>query len=137
MGFSILRAYWFIFRPKTRGAKAILSYQGKILLVKPTYGYKYTFPGGGIKKKESPEEGLRREIKEELGIELGEVKFLGSFVSTAEYKKDEVFAFFSELKTDELIIQKFEIEKIKWVTLAEVEKLGPVSGRIVSLYLNG
>lgn len=41
--------------------------EGRVLLVKETPGF-MSFPGGGLDHGESPEEGLKREIREELGI---------------------------------------------------------------------
>ncbi len=106
----------------------------EILLVKNTYGYKYTLPGGGIKKTESPELGLKREVKEELGIDLGSVSFLGSFVSTAEYKKDKVFAFLGQLSNKEIYIDNLEIDEAKWFQLNKLPNLGPVTMKILDLY---
>ncbi|MBI6015060.1 NUDIX domain-containing protein, partial [Clostridium perfringens] len=34
----------------------------------------YKFPGGGVEKGETPEETLRREVQEETGYILNEVK---------------------------------------------------------------
>lgn len=39
-------------------------------------GNYYTFPGGGIEERESLEDGAKREIKEELGIEVNIIKRL-------------------------------------------------------------
>ena len=68
---------------------AILGYDGKILLIKrgeePEKG-KLDFPGGFVDPKETAEEGLKREIKEELNINLGELKYLGSYPNLYTYK---------------------------------------------------
>ncbi|HEY4501562.1 MAG TPA: NUDIX domain-containing protein [Candidatus Paceibacterota bacterium] len=128
------RTFWFIFRPHTRGAKIVLVSGGEILLIKNTYGYKYTLPGGGIKKTESPEAGLKREIKEELGIDLETTRLLGSFVSTAEYKKDEVFAFAGGLSKKEVYVDNFEIDEVKWFQLDKLPSLGPVTMKVLDLY---
>jgi NAD+ diphosphatase len=68
---------------------AVLEYHGKILLIKrgeePRKG-KLDFPGGFVDPKETAEDGLKREVKEELNINPGELKYLGSFPNIYEYK---------------------------------------------------
>lgn len=43
---------------------------GHVLLVKATYRDKWTLPGGVVERGESPRDGARREVFEELGIDL-------------------------------------------------------------------
>jgi 8-oxo-dGTP diphosphatase len=55
---------------------AIIINDSKILLikrVKPNIEY-YTFPGGGIENNETFEQTLKREVKEELSLEISEWK---------------------------------------------------------------
>jgi ADP-ribose pyrophosphatase YjhB (NUDIX family) len=53
------------------GVCAIVRNQrGEILLVKHTYRYDWYLPGGGLRRGEAPAEGLRRELREEVGLEL-------------------------------------------------------------------
>ncbi len=61
------------------GVKAIIEKDGKILFLKRSKEYKdldeaWDIPGGRINFGEEPEEGLRREIIEETGLELNEIK---------------------------------------------------------------
>src|SRR3989338_688134 len=61
------------------GVKAIIEKDNKILLLKRSEKYEHLtncwdIPGGRINFGEEPEEGLRREIKEETGLELKEIK---------------------------------------------------------------
>ena len=49
--------------------RAIIIQDNKILMVHTNKG-DYKFPGGGIKKAESHEEALRREVIEETGLML-------------------------------------------------------------------
>lgn len=53
---------------KTRTTvRAIIIKDGKVLMVYAAKFLDYTFPGGGLKANETHLEGLKRELKEELG----------------------------------------------------------------------
>lgn len=44
--------------------------QGRVCIVEPTYKELWHFPGGTIETDESPAAGYRREVLEELGVDL-------------------------------------------------------------------
>lgn len=52
------------------GQKVILEREGKVLLCRGIGSTSWDLPGGRLNKDEDPQTGLRREIKEELGIEV-------------------------------------------------------------------
>jgi nucleoside triphosphatase len=54
---------------------AIIVNEGKMLLIRSRYGGKYFLPGGGIETGERIEVALRREVKEETGIEIDALDF--------------------------------------------------------------
>ena len=63
---SFLKIYWFIFRPKTKGVICLILSGDELLLIRHTYGHSaWTLSGGGLKKNESKEEAVKREVKEE------------------------------------------------------------------------
>ena len=94
---SLRRLYWFIFRPHTQGVKCLIENDDKYLLVKTSYSGDYwTLPGGGCDYKEAPEQAIKREVVEELGIILTDVVLLGSYESTVEYKRDTVYLFYGK-----------------------------------------
>lgn len=62
--------------------RAIIIRENEILLCQPKGANWYFFPGGGIHFGEGIEDALRRELKEELGAELLESKFIGVVEST-------------------------------------------------------
>jgi 8-oxo-dGTP pyrophosphatase MutT (NUDIX family) len=135
-----LRFYWFFFRLfgwKTRGAKIILSHKDEILFVKHSYGRKYSFPGGSLKKGESPEDGIKREVKEELGITLDDVTFIDSFVPDIKYehRRNTIFVFKAELTDKKVYIDNIEIEGFLWATPNNPPVLGHVNSQILDIYL--
>lgn len=115
LSLPIRRFYWFIFRPKTFGVKCLIECNGKFFLMKNSYGGNYwTFPGGGIKRNESPEEAVRREIKEETGIILDNVKKVGEYQSVLEFKQDIVYCYYAKISDPNFTIDKGEILEAGW-----------------------
>jgi mutator protein MutT len=51
-------------------AYAIIVNEGRLLLVRLRPTMKFHLPGGGIEPGETPEETVRREVREETGIEI-------------------------------------------------------------------
>jgi len=93
--FALRRLYWWIFRPKTRGVRAIaIDQDGKVLLVRHSYGSGWYLPGGRVKRKEEDERALRRELHEETGVSIGtDMKVLGQYRNEREHKKDTIIVF--------------------------------------------
>ena len=115
-GIHLLRIYWFVFKPTTSGVKCLIeNSKQEILFIRNTYGSKkWNLPGGKIEKGESPEEAVRREVREELNIYLGKVAEVKSFLSTLEYKKDKIFVFRSQVLDNKFKVDKKEISDAKW-----------------------
>ena len=51
--------------------------QGKYLLVKPNYRDYWILPGGVVEKDEAPLQAMHREVKEEIGVSLPNIRFAG------------------------------------------------------------
>ena len=83
------RFYWFFRRPQTKGVKVLIfNSNKKILMVRLTYyPNTWTFPGGGVNKKENTKDAALRECKEEVGIELSFVDLITTLDFKHEYKK--------------------------------------------------
>ncbi|MDO8667814.1 MAG: NUDIX hydrolase [bacterium] len=81
--------------PKKRmGAGAIIMNDtGEILFVKASYKDHWTLPGGVVEKDESPKIACLREVKEETGLSLADVKFLGVDYAPAREEKNENLQF--------------------------------------------
>lgn len=113
--FPVVRLYWFLFRPASTGVKCVISTGDTILMIRNTYGRKrWTFPGGSLKKRELPTEAIQREIWEEVGIRLTNLRLLGQFLSTQEYKKDTVVCFRADAVGASLSTDPHEILEARW-----------------------
>lgn len=113
--YPLFKLYWFIFRPKAHGVKCVIQNDGRILMIRNTYGHKFwTFPGGGVDKGETAEQAIRREIMEEVGVTVRDLRKIGAFFTTAEHKKDTVTVFTGESDGDQLKIDKGEILEARW-----------------------
>jgi len=92
------RAWWFVARPFSVGVLGlVVDDEGRILLVEQTYRSGWYLPGGGVGRKEALDAALRRELREEVGVEPTEAPRLhGIYWNFAESKSDYVAVFVVE-----------------------------------------
>jgi 8-oxo-dGTP pyrophosphatase MutT (NUDIX family) len=89
-------AYWRVFQPVTLGARVILVRDGQVLLIRHSYRPGWFMPGGGIKRRETLEDAARREVREETGAEVGELRLLGFYDNFGERKSDHIAIYVPE-----------------------------------------
>jgi len=102
---------------------------GAVLIVKSQkWGRKYTVPGGHIELGERAEDAIRREVKEETGLDCEPVKLL--LVQQAIYPKDyhqhEHFIFMDYLcvaKGTQVKLDERELQEYVWVNPEDALKL--------------
>ena len=76
---ATLLSYKFLFRPRLKRVRCLILHQEKVLLVRHVGGgNEWSLPGGGAKSGESVFDTARREVAEELGIELTHFDSLGA-----------------------------------------------------------
>ncbi len=122
-----VKVYWRIFKPKSFGVKVLLTHpaeKSKVLLVRHSYGNTslWNIPGGGYNpKNESAEKAARREVFEELGVEVLQLSLLGEYLTSIEGKKDTVTMYRGTIESTSTIKTNPEILEIEW---AESSLLG-------------
>lgn len=126
----ILKVAWRVFGPTTMGVKIIArDPDGRILLVKARYLEQWTLPGGGVHKRETPEDAAVRELREETGIRVApdELRLVGLLSSFREGKSDYVAVFACELGAGVTPSPGGEIEGVAFCRVDELPE--PTSER--------
>ena len=84
----------------------------------------WSFPGGHMKEDETPEQALKREMKEELEVEIIKFKKLGSFKDKDPTSKKE-YNHIAFLCTgwDKHISGTTEQKQVRWIKINEIEKI--------------
>lgn len=136
LAYLLLQVYWFVFRPQIRGVKCLIEFEGKVLMIRNTYGrMRWTFPGGGYKRNESAESAVRREVMEEVGIALTRLTPIGEYTSTEGYKRDTVKCYRAESSTASFEIERNEIYEAAWFAWDNLPvELASDARRVIELY---
>ncbi|MEA3067109.1 MAG: hypothetical protein QOK41_516 [Sphingomonadales bacterium] len=89
-GHQLLKAGWFVRRPRTFGAHAIaLTPERRLILVKLRYAPGWRLPGGGRRADEDPEGAVLRELREEIGMTShGAVRLAAELEQATDFKLD-------------------------------------------------
>jgi ADP-ribose pyrophosphatase YjhB (NUDIX family) len=104
-----------------RGVKCVLVDADKVLLVRHTYGpNEWDLPGGGLKRNESPQSGARREMKEELGVEIDNWLSVGDVLGRYQRAKSTMHCFRAELTRPKLSLDPGEILTARWFSPEEL-----------------
>ncbi|NNE99842.1 MAG: nucleoside triphosphatase NudI [Pyrinomonadaceae bacterium] len=110
--------------------------KGELLLCKmpPNRGVfpgQWGLPGGGIKPNETMEEALRREMKEEIGIEIENIEpvffkdgeFEKTFADSSKRKVYMIFLLFNCRASEDQLQLSEEFEEYRWISLEDAGTL--------------
>jgi ADP-ribose pyrophosphatase YjhB (NUDIX family) len=87
--------------------EAMIMKDGKILLLRrnnPPVQGQWWFPGGRLRKGESFEAALRREVKEETGLAIKPVKFIGVYNRVFPERHDVTLAFLCKIENKSTVV---------------------------------
>ena len=103
---------------------AVIKNEDKIFATQRGYGeFKdgWEFPGGKIEPGETPQQALKREIREELDTEIA----VGDLIDTIEYDYPtfhlSMDCFWCEVVSGELVLK--EAEAARWLTKEELDSV--------------
>ena len=93
------------------------------------YPLKWEFPGGKVEQGESIEQGLRRELREELSIDAGPVEYTETEVS--HYDDGSVYEVnYCFLGSFSGTMKNNVFEDVRWVTASELPTYDILQGNI-------
>jgi ADP-ribose pyrophosphatase YjhB (NUDIX family) len=116
LGYLVLRPWWFVTRPHTRGVKAVVRCGDRVLLVRHTYARRneWDLPGGFLHPGEDPEIALARELGEELGVTPAKVTDIGVTPSRFDHKREQLFTFVVDVDGETVRASEAEIADARW-----------------------
>ena len=138
------RLYWRVRKPRTLGVRAVvLDENDRVALVRHTYTDQWYLPGGGVKKGESFETALHRELKEEVALSNARIeRVLGVYHSRRDSKDDHIVIFAvrvadsaaQDLRPADLM----EIEEVRWFAMDGMPaEVSPATRRRLAEYRAG
>lgn len=140
----LARVYWRFRRPRTLGVRAVvLDESDRVALVRHTYADHWYLPGGGVKKGESFEAALHRELDEEIALKNVQVeRVLGIYHSRREAKDDYIVIFAVRVDdgaaAESRRADAMEIDEVGWFPLDRLpEAVSPATARRLSEYRAG
>ncbi|MEK7552265.1 MAG: NUDIX hydrolase [Patescibacteria group bacterium] len=111
--------------PKKRVGAGVLFFntKGELLIVKPDYRKEWLVPGGVTDENESPLHSAVREVKEEIGLDVTELKLVGVYYGPKNgiFTDSLKFIFSGGVLTEDQIarikLQKEELEEYRFVSI--------------------
>lgn len=112
----VISLVFMIVPQKDRVRVIVYRDDGKILLVRGRFSrQKWALPGGGVKHNESYEQAAVREVSEEIGLKIHNLRYLGKANSHESYAKFSVRVFAAHV-SDYDIKCNFEIMEARWLS---------------------
>lgn len=103
--------------------------------IKENSGWLLEIPAGGVKENENPEECAKREVEEELGYLINDLKMISKFYVSPGGTTEMIFLYYAEVnsinKTSKGGGLKYEKEDIKMTTISVNEVMSKVGSELI------
>ena len=99
---------------------------------------KWEFPGGKLKDNENNEQALRRELKEELNLEIVEMSFFDEYLYEYEKLSKKLKLIFFQIFKFEGQIQNKVHQQLKWIDISNLSDYDFLEGdlKIINKLIN-
>jgi len=135
LGFPLARIWWRLRRERHEGALVAVYIDRALLLVRSSYRVEWNFPGGSVRRGETPDAAARRELAEEIGLAASVLLPAGDASGIWDGRRDRVHFF--ELRLDRLPNLRLDNREIIEARLVSPEELrGMAVTGPVALYLD-
>ena len=98
----------------------------------------YSTLAGFIEAGENAEEALIREVKEEVNVEIANIKYFSS--QSWPFPAQLMLGYFCQYKKGEIILNDAELEDARWFDIKELPIIPPdasISGQLIRSYIEG
>ena len=112
----------------------------EIVFVRHAYGDReiWELPGGGMRRGEAPAATARREVREELGVDLAEWREVRRVEVDAYHKRTVVHLLEADAAGRPLVLDEAEIAAARWAAVdAPPEPLGPFADPLLRVAGHG
>jgi 8-oxo-dGTP pyrophosphatase MutT (NUDIX family) len=145
--FSVIHKLWHLrlkivswLGGKVLGARALVIRDDEILLIRHTYADGWYTIGGGIDRGETPRQAIKRELREEVGLDVeGEPKLMGIYyngsIKRGDYVVLYVISSVKELPANAKT-RSLEIAEQRWFKLDNLpQDISPATKRRIEEFL--
>jgi 8-oxo-dGTP pyrophosphatase MutT (NUDIX family) len=118
--------------------KCIVRDGAQVLFVRHTYGRRadWELPGGSLSRREAPEAAVRREVREELGVELRDLREVVRVEVSGQHKRTLLHCFEGSIAGGAPVrLARAEIAEARWAPLdAPPQPLGEQATTLLALH---
>ncbi len=99
---------------------AITGPDGRVLVARSSYRRSWVFPGGLLNRNETPDDAVRREVKEEVGLDI---KLSGNPIVMIDPETRRMdFLYAGTAETTDVVLNPAEMDDYLWLDPADIEE---------------